>query len=40
MRETAVCNVLIAQVGRRTVPNTWPGYSKVRCTYTTCRAIL
>jgi len=23
--ETAVCNVVVAQVGRKTVPNTWPG---------------
>jgi len=26
--ETAVCNVLIAQVGRKTVPDTWPGDSE------------
>ena len=28
MPETAVRNVLVAQVGRKTVPNTWPGDSK------------
>jgi len=26
--ETAVRNVLVAQVGRKTVPNTWPGDSE------------
>jgi len=26
--ETAVCNVLVVQVGRKTVPNTWPGDSE------------
>jgi len=26
--ETAVCNILVAQVGRKTVPNTWPGDSE------------
>jgi len=26
--ETTVCNVLVAQVGRKTVPNIWPGDSE------------
>jgi len=26
--ETTVCNVLVAHVGRKTVPNTWPGDSE------------
>ena len=28
MPETVVCNVLVAQVGRKTVPNMWPGDSE------------
>jgi len=28
MPETAVRNVVVAQVGRKTVPNTWPGDSE------------
>jgi len=28
MPETVVCNVLVAQVCRKTVPNTWPGDSE------------
>jgi len=28
--ETAVCNVLVEQVGRKTVPNTWPAKRRKR----------
>ena len=45
MPKTVVCNVLVAQVGRKTVPNTWPGDSEapvakcVVCAWTGTRSV-
>jgi len=40
--ETVVCNVLVAQVGRKTVSNTWPGDSEApvaECVVCACKYV-